>query len=711
MTTLDIVDFNTEISEECDLAEFFGAGEQAFWDVDPNVFEANVPATPPTPPSWIEGPLVPPRTVTLPPMPSVGSFVDRVIMLEILKEEDPVARAEKAASHGWTVDSRGLPIPPGRTSERQDGKEIEFTRRLNQQQPPLGTADWHERLLAVLLRTSEAVTMLGERAHALSPDYPKVCPGDFEDIFHQIVAGAALSALSEIGRPRPLLKDEVEAALQNFYSSDEAMKGRIQNDGPQLFALLNRLFDGEVPNPRLFISPPPIVANGYSLNERSSIRRRSPLEQWLCMRRLTEIEPRFSRNAADDGFADALAKLGRLSLGTACTVDLLAERRFDASKPPPKSRVILRLGEWQIATPGNLQALNAQPKAGKSGVCGAIIASAMEPKGDCLGFAAENPHGWALIHLDCEQSFQDHFSLLQTALKRAQRTKQPPWLHSHCLTDVESATRRQCLPGLLDRCRTEHGGIFAVLIDGIADLCADPNDAKEAFGLVEELHRFAIEFDTTIICVLHDNAGSEMAKGRGHLGSQLERKAESNLRVQKDEHGMSTIFSERSRHANIPKCLGPKFRWSAEEGMHVPVRKEDEEADELDELRSMIRGLFKDEAQLTYNDAIERIESILGKEKRTAKGWFTKLKKAGMIEQGRKSAPWFPTFHAICPVRLGIAGNVLQSHGAFATVEAWIGVLPTERKFTRNEVDLIAKQLVTTGKAREVEQGGWVWPA
>ena len=57
-------------------------------------------------------------------------------------------------------------------------------------------------------------------------------------------------------------------------------------------------------------------------------------------------------------------------------------------------------------------------------------------------------------------------------------------------------------------------------------------------------------------------------KTRGHLGSQLERKAETNLRLEKSD-GVTVVWSDRNRRAPIPKDKGPRFAWSDEHGMHM----------------------------------------------------------------------------------------------------------------------------------------------
>lgn len=108
-----------------------------------------------------------------------------------------------------------------------------------------------------------------------------------------------------------------------------------------------------------------------------------------------------------------------------------------------------------------------------------------------------------------------------------------------------------------------------MFIDGIGDLVLNVNDPAEANEFVAELHELAIGFDCPIVCIIHTNPNGE--KTRGHLGSQLERKAETNLRLDKGDE-VTVVWSDRNRHAPIPKDKGPRFAWSDEHGMHITTK-------------------------------------------------------------------------------------------------------------------------------------------
>lgn len=85
----------------------------------------------------------------------------------------------------------------------------------------------------------------------------------------------------------------------------------------------------------------------------------------------------------------------------------------------------------------------------------------------------------------------------------------------------------------MDRYYYQYDGIQLVVIDGIADLVRCANDEAESVAIIDELYRLAGIYKTCIICVLHFVPNG--LKLRGHLGSELQRKAAAILSIEKDE--------------------------------------------------------------------------------------------------------------------------------------------------------------------------------
>lgn len=250
----------------------------------------------------------------------------------------------------------------------------------------------------------------------------------------------------------------------------------------------------------------------------------------------------------------------------------LYARRFDFSAAPAEPIPRFLINGRSVCTAGNLTNIIAQAKAGKTAVVAAAIAAAIcakygDTERDTLGITATAPGSKRLIHFDTEQSIFDHDQLVRRAMRRAGVDKPPTWLDSYGCAGFSAAELRQLLTRTMNDAQTA-GGIFVVIIDGTADLVDDVNDAKECNPFVAELHALAIKHDCPIINIVHENPNQENGKMRGHLGSQLERKAESNLRLKKSGE-ITVIFSEKMRKAPILEKDGPRFRWSNEAADHV----------------------------------------------------------------------------------------------------------------------------------------------
>ncbi len=317
---------------------------------------------------------------------------------------------------------------------------------------------------------------------------------------------------------------------------------------------------------------------------------------------------------------------------------LLAARAFNFNIQPPRPIPRFTLADKSLCTPGNITNIQAPPKAGKSAVVDAMLAAVMNGNRhgpDTLGFFADNPHGHALIHFDTEQSRFDADALVRRAIRRANLTMPPPWFESFALADLEIRERREALRHVMDDARKQHGEIFAVLVDGIGDLCNDPNDSEEAFDLVRELHTLAISHDCTIVTVLHENPGSESGKTRGHLGSQLERKAETNLRLAKESRGITTIWAERARHCYLPKDAGPCFAWSDECKMHVScgTAGEIKQAANRERLQSDAEAAFGDESSLRHAELVSAAMGVFDIKERAAKDRVRKWSAEGIIRK------------------------------------------------------------------------------
>lgn len=220
------------------------------------------------------------------------------------------------------------------------------------------------------------------------------------------------------------------------------------------------------------------------------------------------------------------------------------------------------------------------------------------------------------------------------ALRRAGIDQSPEWVESFCFTGWSAQKIRETLPILLDEMSRKYGGIFAVIIDGTADMVTDVNGSEECAALISQLHALAIQHDCPILNVIHSNEGGKSdAAARGWLGKQMARKAESNLILEKVNE-ITTVWGEQMRGAPIFKQDGPRFAWSSALGMHISTQSKATVKGDEDraELRELAEGIFASEATLSTGEIQEKIMKNERCSQRTAERRQRQMKQMGVIK-------------------------------------------------------------------------------
>jgi hypothetical protein len=312
--------------------------------------------------------------------------------------------------------------------------------------------------------------------------------------------------------------------------------------------------------------------------------------------------------------------------------------QFDETDPPPPDETCMSIGDIPIAARGNLTVLQGKSKVGKSAVISAILGAAQRGNrtltGDTLEIAWSGESAGAILHIDTEQSRADWHALVCRGIHRAGTGQASSRLVSLPLIPFNRAQRLRILRLALEKERGLKGKIDAVIVDGLADLCSSPNDEAEALELVGTCMALAQEYHCPLFCVLHENPGSEIGKTRGHLGSELNRKAFANLRIDKDtETSISTIYGSEMRKRDIPREQGFCFGWSNEEEMHVFLARAGEMKSTVKEekARQEVAAILPPQRSFRYGDAVAQIMDSLSCTERTAKRRMVTYEAEGLI--------------------------------------------------------------------------------
>ena len=322
------------------------------------------------------------------------------------------------------------------------------------------------------------------------------------------------------------------------------------------------------------------------------------------------------------------------------TMMMLRSCEIDYENPPDISKSVVAVNGVPLGTQDNLFCITGGEGTGKSNYVGAILAGTLGEKRlpieKTLGLEiTPNPKGLAVLHYDTEQSEAQLHKNLGKTLRRASLTAVPEFCHSLYLASLSRKDRLKLIRESMDLFHHRHGGIHLVVIDGIADLIRSANDETESIAIVDELYRLAGIYNTCIICVLHFVPNG--IKLRGHIGSELQRKAAGILSIEKDDNPeYSVVKALKVRDGSpldVPMML---FGWDKAEDMHVyrgEKSKEDKEKRKTDELIAVVKEAFRNSFKLTYQELCEVLMREMEIKDRTAKKYIAYMKEQRILAQ------------------------------------------------------------------------------
>ena len=328
-------------------------------------------------------------------------------------------------------------------------------------------------------------------------------------------------------------------------------------------------------------------------------------------------------------------------------------RVFNPTTPPKEAITVLSLAGVSVCRVGGLSVIQGPDKVGKSSFQEGAVAAAIE-KGsanDTLGWKRETGRKMVL-HLDCEQSEADWWSFCVRARNRAGISGFDPVFQSLHIKSYPPAERLALIALIMEDSRNvsladyaenwededEGEGIGLVLIDGFGDLVENVNDLGEATRVVAELMRLADKHKTHIIGSLHINpatAPGQGSKARGHLGSELYRKADTVIELQRKRDGSVIAFTARARKVPIPKESAFRMGFNPAAGRWETLAGEQESKliEGVTEFLPLLRAAWGEDSSATYGYAeLARIfATTLGKSESLGKAKISQGTKAGLI--------------------------------------------------------------------------------
>jgi len=207
---------------------------------------------------------------------------------------------------------------------------------------------------------------------------------------------------------------------------------------------------------------------------------------------------------------------------------------------------VLKINNVKKLSKGNISAWIGKAKSKKTFALSMIIAAIIS--GENLFNMFKSLIAGKVILFDTEQSKYD----VQKVLKRIEKLAGTEFSDNLIVYGLRSYNPDERVL-MIEHILKTTDNVDAIIIDGVRDLIYDILDAKEGAVIINKLMKWSEIYDFHLATVLHSNKGDGNA--RGHIGTELTNKAETIIRVEREEkdHSISYIEELFGRGKGIPK--------------------------------------------------------------------------------------------------------------------------------------------------------------
>lgn len=224
------------------------------------------------------------------------------------------------------------------------------------------------------------------------------------------------------------------------------------------------------------------------------------------------------------------------------------------------------LFEWN-GTPcfarAELVAVTGKAKSGKTYLSSILMAAAVT-KQNSIGIQRRAEDPLKVVWIDTEQSNDTTCEILRDRIgPMIGATPDNDTFHVFNLRPVAWRNRMTLVLSIIALCKPD-----LVILDGIRDVVGDINSYEEAQNIIETLLKIASEYNTCIVCVLHQNKAMEDRTLRGAIGTELQNKSFETYECSKnaDTHIFS-IKQTATRKYDLPRRIDFAI---AQNGLPVP---------------------------------------------------------------------------------------------------------------------------------------------
>ena len=296
----------------------------------------------------------------------------------------------------------------------------------------------------------------------------------------------------------------------------------------------------------------------------------------------------------------------------------MAESTISVTSTYEHSPVVLMVDDTVIGTLGNFSASIGKAKSKKTFNVSAIVASALN-NSTVLHYRSTFPENKRkILYIDTEQGRYHCQQVLKRILRLADlpEYKNPDNLIMLALRKFSPKLRL----AIVEQAIGTIPDLGLVIIDGIRDFLYDINSSSESTDIISKFMQWTDDRQIHIHTVLHQNKNDEHA--RGHIGTELNNKAETVMQVEVDkmDRTVSVVeaihirdrefepFAFRINDEVLPELLDSYQ--PQEKKIGRPVKEPFDPYKEISESvhRAALDAAFTNVCITSYDDYLERLK-------------------------------------------------------------------------------------------------------
>jgi|ERR1035437_105642 hypothetical protein len=243
-------------------------------------------------------------------------------------------------------------------------------------------------------------------------------------------------------------------------------------------------------------------------------------------------------------------------------IEHMEQSRIDPLSEMIEPPVYCSIDGAPTMTAGNFIMIDGKKKAGKTWLTGALTAAMISNSTQLNIIKGSLPSGKrTVLYFDTEQS-KFHST---RSIKRICALAGDPNPINLIAYGLRPYTPQERLLFIEEKIIQYKDTLGVVIIDGIRDLLTlGINDEAEATTLTSKFLKWTEEYSMHMILLLHQNKTD--LNPRGHVGSEMENKAETTISVSKDKSGIYIVSCEASKDLSFND-----FGFTIEDGKIVSI--------------------------------------------------------------------------------------------------------------------------------------------